>query len=261
MHKAMRITLPLASTLVATAMGLAMPIALAAQDSSDPASKIEAMQIGEAGDASTGADGARKAYLDGRLSGPSRTGATQDETDQIVARDRLDTPPTQIVSTGESGSPMVQLSGAELEATLAQLTPSERRVLLQAIEGSDICDNPPNVPAIIALCRSRLETRSDEFAAREEQPLSAEERLIRGDLDNTGLPSVERVIERLSRANSASSNDFNNQAIASIALAPTQPPERPDNEENPTGLGLGSETEALINAIVQQLGGAQGGGP
>ena len=34
-----------------------------------------------------------------------------------------------------------------------------------------------------------------------------------------GLPTVEAVISRLSRVTVASSDDFNNQAIASIALA------------------------------------------
>lgn len=59
----------------------------------------------------------------------------------------------------------------------------------------------------------------------------------------------------------ASSDDFSNQAIASIELAPPPAPENPGNEDDQTGLGLGSETEALINAIVQQLGGHGGTGP
>jgi len=152
---------------------------------------------------------------------------------------------------------MQQLSEAELEATLAQLTPAERNVLLQAIEGSDICDNPPAVAAVLALCRSRLETRSSEFATAPEKPLTTEERLLRGAVENTGLPSVEAVISRLSRVSLASSDDLSNQAIASIALAAPPAPEKPGNEEDQAGLGLGQETEALINAIVQQLGGGR----
>lgn len=256
----MRNTLPFDRFILLAAIGLTTPETLAAQDRADPASKIEAVQIGESRASPSEADADRKAYLDDRLSGPSLRDRKQAQTDQIGPKGEREEPPPQIATAGERGPRIAQLSEAELEATLAQLSPTERRVLLQAIEGSDICDNPPEVPAIIALCRTRIETRSEEFAAREERPLSAEERLLRGGLEDNGLPSVERVIERLSRATSASSDDFNNQAIASIALTPAPPPERPADEENPTGLGLGSETEALINAIVQQLGGAQGGG-
>jgi len=110
------------------------------------------------------------------------------------------------------------------------------------------------VPAVIALCQDRLETRSGEFAAKVERPMSAEERLLRGDLETAGLPSVSQVIERLART-SAASDDFSNQAIASIALAaPPAPPGPAEGEQGETD-GLGEQTQALINAIINQLGG------
>jgi hypothetical protein len=44
-------------------------------------------------------------------------------------------------------------------------------------------------------------------------------------------------------------------------LSPRQtPPEKPGGEEDQTSLGLGQETEALINTIAQQLGGSGGVG-
>jgi hypothetical protein len=167
---------------------------------------------------------------------------------------------TAQISTGDRSDPgMAQLSRAELEATLAQLSPAERRVLLEAIEGSDICDNPPDVPAIRTLCRNRIETRSSEFAETEEETISAEERLLRGGVDEGGTPNVERVIERLSRVSNAAPDDLDNQAIASIALAP--PPSPPSTEDDGDALGnLPAGTEAVINAIINQLGGS-GGGP
>lgn len=62
------------------------------------------------------------------------------------------------------------------------------------------------------------------------------------------------MIERLART-SAASDDFSNQAIASIALAtPTAPPQPSEDEAGATE-GLGQETQALINAIINQLGG------
>lgn len=238
-----------------------LPATGLAQDASDKASKTDAMQIGAPQERSGRADAAGKAYIDDRPSSRPRPSLMQADGDQIGPRDTDGAPPSQLTAIGESGSRMAQLSKADLDATLAQLTPAERRVLLQAIEGTDICDNPPAVAAIVALCQSRIETRSAEFSPRPERPLSAEERLLRGGLDDNGLPTVERVIERLSRVTVASSNDFSNQAIASIALAPPPQQDQPSNEEDPTGLGLGSETEALINAIVQQLGGAGSSGP
>ena len=97
------------------------------------------------------------------------------------------------------------------------------------------------------------ETRATAFRRRA-PAFAAESR-------TTACPRSRRVIERLSRVTVASSKDFNNQAIASIALAPPPQQEQPESEEDPSGLGLGSETDALINAIVQQLGGAGGQRP
>jgi hypothetical protein len=150
---------------------------------------------------------------------------------------------------------MAQLSKADLDATLAQLSAAERRVLLQAIEGSDICENPPAVAAIVALCQNRIETRSGDFAATGERKLSAEEQLLRGDLENAALPTIGQVIERLARGGAAS-DDFSNQAIASIALGSgVTAPSRPREEDVPDTQSFGEETQALINALINQLGG------
>lgn len=66
---------------------------------------------------------------------------------------------------------------------------------------------------------------------------------------------VDQVIERLARGG-ASSGDLSNQAIASIALGSSAPAaSRPGEEEQPDTAGLGEETQALINALINQLGG------
>lgn len=242
--------------------GLIAPLAATAQDAGDPASKTEAMQIGQRDGGTTAGEATRRVFLDEAPTTRSRASLMQAEGDQIGAPEGAGAQPQQLTSSGESARRMPQLSEAELEATLAQLTPAERSVLLQAIEGSDICDNPPAIAAIVALCRTRLETRSEEFAAKPEKPLTAEERLLRGGVESNGLPSVEAVITRLSKVTLvSSSDDFSNQAIASIALAPPPTADKPAKEDDPAGLGLGQETEALINAIVQQLGGQGGGRP
>jgi hypothetical protein len=246
-------------TLLAIAT-VTLPAAAAAQQEEGNASKTEAMQIGPRDGGATSGETARRVFLDEAKAPPARPNLMQSAGDQIGEPDSGARLPEQITANSQASLGMPQLSKAELEATLAQLTPAERNVLLQAIEGTDICDNPPPLAAIVALCRTRLETRSGEFAAAPEKPLTSEERLLRGGVESSGLPSVEAVISRLARVTVASSDDFSNQAIASIALAPPPATDNPA-EEDQTGLGLGSETEALINAIVQQLGGQGGGSP
>lgn len=224
------------------------------QDGRD--NRIEAAQIETPASDSERRGPASKAYLETTRSQtptPPRASLTQ-SPDDTIPRAAANPAASQITNLSQSGAGVAQLSKADLEATLAQLSAAERRVLLQAIEGTDICDNPPQVAAVIALCQTRIETRSQEFAAAKERPLSAEERLLRGDFDNTALPSVTQVIERLART-SAASDDFSNQAIASIALSAPSAPAQPGDEEASATDGLGQETQALINAIVNQLGG------
>lgn len=245
-----------AAHLVVSASLLLMASAASGQEQDARDSRIEAAQIEAPAPDSDRRAPASKAYLENARSqrAPApRPSLMQSPGDQLL-RAGGNAPASQITSLSQSGASVAQLSKADLEATLAQLSAAERRVLLQAIEGTDICDNPPRVPAVIALCQTRIETRSQEFTPVEERALSAEERLLRGDFDNTALPSVTQVIERLART-SAASDDFSNQAIASIALAtPTAPPQ-PDEDETGATDSLGQETQALINAIINQLGG------
>jgi len=240
---------------VALAIGalLIAPGAAAAQDAQG--SRVETVQIGDQLERRRIDEAAGKAYIGAPRPATPRRGETASE--QVAQPDTQRE--TVQISTGTRNSPgMAQLSAAELEAQLAQLTPNERRVLLDAIQGTDICDNPPDIAAIRALCRNRIETRSSEFAdTPAAQAISAEERLLRGDLDETGTPNVEQVIKRLARA-SAAADDLDNQAIASIALAPPSGPPATDEDRDALG-NLPPGTEAVINAIVNQLGGNAGG--
>ena len=227
---------------------------VAAQDVQEqpptPTSRTEAMQIEAPAPVNRRDTG--KAYLEATAAAPQAR-QIQAGGNQIPGQNGK-APTRQISATSQSSSVMAQLSKADLDATLAQLSAAERRVLLQAIEGTDICDNPPRVPAVIALCQNRLETRSREFTAEDEGEPSAEESLLRANFEHAGLPSVGQVIDRLARTNAAT-DDFSNQAIASIALGSSiTGAKRPDAEEQPTS-GLAEETQALVNAIINQLGG------
>jgi hypothetical protein len=242
----------LVSAALAICAAFAVPAQAAAQQQG---SRVETVQIGE--QIERRYDAAAKAYLEpAPPAQPAPPSESRTASEQIPSRESTGET-AQISADDQGGSAVMQLSQAELEATLAQLTAAERRVLLEAIEGTDICDNPPDVAAIRTLCRDRIETRSAEFADRAKQSLSAEERLLRGGVDEGGTPNVERVIERLARASAAPDN-FDNQAIASIALAPPPAPPTPDEETEALG-NLPPGTEAVINAIINQMGGGAGG--
>lgn len=161
----------------------------------------------------------------------------------------------QLSSNGDANGGVAQLSDGNSLPDLNQLSEVERQVLLEAIEGTDICDNPPDVEMIRQLCTTRIETRSTEFAAREVNTLSAEERLLGEGLDSSVTPNIEAVIERLAR-NVGQASNFENQAIASVALAgrPTDAAQ-PGQDNGEAGSELSAETQTLVNAIIQQLGG------
>lgn len=231
-----------------------------AQDTGSASSKTGASQVAPRAAPATADKPDRKVFLDEAQPAQTRRTQVQAEASQIPRRDRVITDSRQISTTGDDARQMPQLSRAELDATLAQLTPAERSVLLQAVEGTDICDRPPAVAAIIALCKTRIETRSGELGTARDKPLTAEERLLRGGLESNGTPAVEAVIARLSRSSgSSSSDDMSNQAIASVALTPQSGGMAPGKDEDKSGLSAG--TDALINAIVQQLGGPPGAIP
>jgi hypothetical protein len=245
------------AALAASGAGLTASAALAGQAASDPAiSRTEAIQIEPP--AKDGGERPPRAFLDigERTAAPPlpRTSLTE-VGDDPIARGPGNAPASQISAPSQGGSGMAQLSSADLEATLAQLSAAERRVLLQAIEGSDICDSPPEVAAILTLCRNRLETRAGEFAALSEAPLTSEDRLMRGDFDATAAPSLERVVERLARAG-ASSGDPSNQEIAAVALgASSAVPPTTDPADPAAAAGLSQETQVFIQSLINQLAG------
>ena len=253
-----------AATRLARHACLSMPLLLAAgfpsavlavQQSPVADNRTQADQIQTPTSETAQREPAGKAYLGIVREQPPepRENLTQTSNNQIT-RASDSAPTVQITSRTQGGPGVAQLSKADLNATLAQLSAAERRVLLQTIEGTDICDNPPQVPAVLALCRDRIETRSQDFATEIERPMSAEEQLLRGGLDMAVQPSFSQVIDRLARANAAT-DDFSNQAIASIALAAPNAPVPPGEEDQDDTQGLSEQTQALVNAIINQLGG------
>lgn len=159
----------------------------------------------------------------------------------------------QVSRSGDGGQDMDQLSDGDASGALAQLSQAEQQVLLDAVEGTDICDRASEIPAIRELCERRIETRSAEFAGN--SSASAEDQLLGGGLDADRIATLESAISRLAR-DASNSSDFSNQAIASVALG-----NQTLGDAQGTGAGndptqdLSPETQAFVNAIVQQLGG------
>ena len=159
--------------------------------------------------------------------------------------------------TGDEAS-LAQLSDEQGVRALAQLTAAERQVLLDAVEGTDICDTASDIPAVRALCAQRLETRSSDFAQDNQYRPSAEERLLGEALDGDRASDMGSVVARAARG-SGEADNFANQVIASVALSPGQSPsaDTPAGDDDATG-ELSAETQSLINAIVEQFGGNTG---
>ena len=159
------------------------------------------------------------------------------------------------VSSGEdSGNDVAQLSDGSSAEALAQLSAAERRVLLDAVEGTDICERGSDIPALQELCEGRIETRSEEFA-NSNQAGSAEDNLLGGGLDAGRVATLQAAIARLAGAD-ANPGSFDNQVVASVALnnQSLSGAQATAAEGDPTG-ELSQETQALVSAIVQQLGG------
>lgn len=173
-----------------------------------------------------------------------------------AAAARRDTPVDQVsapASRTSGANDVAQLSDGNSNAALAQLSAAERRVLLDAVEGTDICERGSDILALKALCEARIETRSEEFA--QNRVRSAEDSLLGGGLDAGRVATLEAAIARLAGAD-ANPGNFDNQVVASVALnnQSLNDAQATNAEGDPTA-DLSQETQALVGAIIQQLGG------
>lgn len=183
----------------------------------------------------------------------ARARAAQQE--QLERAAGADDQVSQLSQGGEGARDVAQLSDGDSARALAQLSPAERQVVLDAVEGTDICEQASNIPAIRDLCAGRLETRSAEFA-RSNEGGSAEDNLLGGGFDNTRLATLEAAINRLAQS-SGRAEDLSDQAVASVALGQQNAlsdAQATAAEGDPTS-DLSPETQAVVNAIVTQLGG------
>lgn len=177
------------------------------------------------------------------------------EQQQLERAEAANGPVSQVSNAGEGARDVAQLSDGDSARALAQLSPAERQVVLDAVEGTDICEQADNIPAIRDLCEGRIETRSAEFA-QSNTGRSAEDNLLGGGFDSSRLATLETAINRLAQSGGRA-DDFSDQAVASVALGrqgALSDAQATSAESDPTS-EFSPETQGVINAIVQQLGG------
>jgi hypothetical protein len=177
----------------------------------------------------------------------------QEQRELEAARAQRSAPVAQVSASGDRGNNVSQLSDRSNDPALAQLSAAERQVLIEAVEGTDICERGSDIPALKALCEARLETRSEEFA--QNRGGSAEDNLLGGGLDAGRIATLQAAIARLAGAE-ANPGNFDNQVIASVALnnQALSDAQATAAEGDPTS-DLSPETQGVVNAIVQSLGG------
>lgn len=185
----------------------------------------------------------------------ARARAARQQQIEAAQAANLDAPVAQVSAAGDTANDVSQLSDGSTDPELAQLSAAERQVLLEAVEGTDICDRGSDIPALKALCEARIETRSEEFASNRSS--SAEDSLLGGGLDAGRVATLQAAIARLAGAD-ANPGNFDNQVVASVALnnQSLSDAQATAAEGDPTA-GLSPETQGVVNAIVQQLGGGR----
>ena len=145
---------------------------------------------------------------------------------------------------------------AKRDQDLEQLTRPDTSVEFARVEGMDRCSAELLSAKDADYCARRLEARSGEFATQSEAPLTAEQVLVGerfASMAGAGVADASRTAAR----REISPEDRDLQALASITLVPSPAgTATPADEEEGK---LPAETEALIEAIVNQLS-QQGGG-
>jgi hypothetical protein len=238
-------------TLTGLVFALSVPTAGLAQENPNEVPRDEAAFVNQAPE-----DASSKVYFPDAITPESvaaaRARAEERQRQIEAAKAQWTTPVAQVSAQGDSNE-VAQLSDGSSTAALAQLTAAERRVLLDAVEGTDICERGSDIPALQELCESRIETRSAEFAQAE--TTSAEDSLLGGGLDAGRAATLQAAIARLAGAE-ANPGDFDNQVVASVALnnQSLNDAQATAAEGDPTA-ELSQETQSLVAAIIQQLGG------
>lgn len=192
------------------------------------------------------------------VTAPDESGETDARTqvyDQLSAGSGRDTRSSQLTKASPNGL-VSQLSSGDRNMESAP-TLSERQqgfdTATVKLEGTDRCSAELMSASDRELCQRVIENRSAEFAGPEPAKLSPEQKLL-GERDFDLVPhGPDGAARRLAKSQNAA-GDPEDQAIASVVLN-----SRPADSEQPApgdeASDIGSETQALIDAIVSTVAG------
>ena len=183
----------------------------------------------------------------------ARARAAQQEQLEQESSSRSAPEVAQVGGAGAAGGDVDQLSDGRSAEALAQLTPAERQVLIEAVDGTDICERQQQIPAIQALCEARIENRSAEFA-RNDGGTTAADAILGESLGSDRVATLEAAIARLART-ASTTGGVEDSVIASVAFTNQNLANNQAAAESDPADDLSPETQALVNGIVQQLGG------
>lgn len=186
---------------------------------------------------------------------------TQDSISVVQVRDG-DTEkreaPIEQLSSPDDGLPQAVIRANDASAeSVPQLSEGDTDVEFARVEGMDRCSAELLSAEDADYCARRIEARSAEFATDNEATLTAEQILI-GEQFASAAEGDVAARSRIVGRRDSSADDRDLQALASITLGSGAAVDEPVAQED-TG-GLPTETQALIEAIVERLGNPSGGG-
>ncbi len=200
---------------------------------------------------------------------PSRSGVSVMQSAPMTQKhaDKVDTN-IQVNKGEKTPPPLPQLTLSKSDGKVDQLGKRDRNTQsapdvadrrqgyetrIIKLEGTDKCSADLLSERDRAFCQKIMETRPGDYAGPTAPSLSSDQELLSQRNSRSLEGRTNAAIGRLATGQ-ASSNDSEEQAIASVVLsgqgAPTQPTNEPAVEA-----GLSAETQALVDAIVRNVGG------
>ena len=170
--------------------------------------------------------------------------------------------PQQLTSEQESAAPARQLTNESRSAPQApQLyrggrtaQPSQplsnprdgRTGAVEAVTGKDRCDPAADGKPPRRTCADVIENRAAEFARREPQPLSPEQRIIAEQQLRDRAQTISGAAKRLA-VTGEDADSIEAQGVASVVLRrpPEEPRDKPKDEP-----AASDQLQAIVNAIV-----------
>ncbi len=165
----------------------------------------------------------------------------------------------QVGPTERSVDPIYVQPDTEQEAdAVAQISAREVEIELATVEGIDRCSAELLTARDAEYCARRIEARSEEFVTDNEAKLTAEQVLIGERFSNLARSGDIAGASRNAGRRDISAEDTELQALASLTLVTPSEPATVSEEPGADG-DLSTETQALIEAIVENLANPGGG--